>query len=179
MGAFAKNDPPILTIGGSDVFDIVQERVQERLASVGAYRLVLRSGCYLVHDHGHYAEVGPSSQPDWPYTPFRRSLVVGATVMSRPQANLALLNVGRRDISFDGGRPSVIDPLPAGVGGPLPISKLNDQHAFVPLPDAAGLPVGSFVQVGVSHPCTTLDKWRVLMIADHDYNIVDVAATIF
>ena len=36
----------------------------------------------------------------------------------------------------------VIDPLPAGAGGPLPISKLNDQHAFVPLPDAAGLPVG-------------------------------------
>ena len=179
MGAFAESDPPILTIGGSDVFDIVQERVQEQLASVGAYHLVLRSGCYLVHDHGHYAEVGPSSQPDWPYTPFRGSLVVGATVVSRPQANLALLNVGRRDIGFDAGRPSVIDPLPAGVGGPLPISKLNDQHAFVPLPDAAGLPVGSFVQVGVSHPCTTLDKWRVLMITDHDHNIVDAAATIF
>lgn len=178
-GLFAGNEPPLLTVGGSDVFDVVEERVRQHLASVASYRLVLRSGCYLVHDHGHYAEVGPSSQPDWPYPPFEGSLVVGATVVSRPQADLALLNVGRRDIGFEAGRASVIDPLPSGGGSPLPIVKLNDQHAFVRPPSPSDLPVGTLVQVGISHPCTTLDKWRVLMIADDDYNIVDAAATIF
>ena len=179
MGVFATDDPPVLTIGGSEVFEIVSDHIKRELASIGSYRLVLRSGCYLVHDHGHYAAAGPSSQPGWPYTPFRGALEVGATVISRPQPDLALLNVGRRDIGFDEGLPSVIDPLPAGGGGPFPIVELNDQHAFVRPDDPADLPVGTQVRVGISHPCTTLDKWRVLLITDNDYNIVDTVATIF
>lgn len=179
QGVFVGSDPPVLTVGGSHIFDIVEERVRQHLASVDAYRLVLRSGCYLVHDHGHYAEVGPSTQPGWPYAPFEGSLVIGATVISRPQADLALLNVGRRDIGYEAGRASVIDPLPSGDGRPVPIVKLNDQHAFVRPVSDTDLPVGSPVQVGISHPCTTLDKWRVLLIADDGYNIVDTAATIF
>ena len=93
--------------------------------------------------------------------------------------NLALLNVGRRDIGFDEGSPSVIDPLPTGGGGPFPIVELNDQHALVRPDNAADLPVGTPARVGISHPCTTLDKWRVVLITDDDYNIVDTAATIF
>ena len=178
MGVFATSEPPVLTIGGSEVFEIVSEHVQRELASVRSYRLVLRSGCYLVHDHGHYAATGPSIQPGWAYTPFQGSLEVGATVISRPQTDLALLNVGRRDIGFDEGSPSVIDPVPTG-GGPLPIVELNDQHAFVRPDDPTVLPVGTPVRVGISHPCTTLDKWRVLLITDDDYNIVDAAATVF
>ena len=177
-GVFASGETPVLSIGGSDVFDIVCERIHAELGSIDSYRLVLRSGCYLVHDHGHYAAVGPSIQPGWAYDPFQGSLEVGATVISRPEPGLALLNVGRRDIGFDKGSPSVIDPLAAG-GAPFPIVKLNDQHAFVRNCEAADLPVGTSVQVGISHPCTTLDKWRLLLIVDDDYNIVDVATTIF
>ena len=142
---------------------------------------MVRSGCYLVHDHGHYAAVGPSVQPGWAYTPFRGALEVGATVVSRPQADLlSLLNVGwRRDIGIDEGSPSVIDPLPADGSGPLPIVELNDQHAFVRPDNPAELPVGTAVRVGISHPCTTLDKWRVLLVVDDDYNVVGTATTIF
>ena len=179
IGVFAAGEPPILTIGGSDLFDVVRDYIQQELASVGPYRLVLRSGCYLVHDHGHYAAVGPSVQPGWAYTPFEGSLEVAATVISRPQADLALLNVGRRDVGFDKGLPSVIDPLPAGGGGPFPIVKLNDQHAFVRPDNPADLPVGTPVRVGISHPCTTLDKWRVLLVVDDGYNVVGAATTIF
>ena len=178
-GVLDTTEPPVLTIGGSEIFEIVSEYIRHELASIDSYRLVLRSGCYLVHDHGHYAAMGPSIQPGWAYAPFQGSLEVGATVISRPQADLALLNVGRRDIGFDEGLPSVIDPLPTAGGGPLPIVALNDQHAFVRPDNAADLPVGTPARVGISHPCTTLDKWRVLLITDDDYNIVDTAATIF
>ena len=178
-GVFSADDPPVLTIGGSDVFEIVSEYIKNELASIDSYRLVIRSGCYLVHDHGHYAAMGPSVQPGWSSTPFQGVLEVGATVISRPQTDLALLNIGRRDIGFDKGSPSVIDPLPTGGGGPLPIVKLNDQHAFVRPDNPADLPVGTPVRVGISHPCTTLDKWRVLMITDDEHNVVDTAATIF
>ena len=178
-GVFDTTEPPVLTIGGSEIFEIVSEYIRHELASIDSYRLVLRSGCYLVHDHGHYAAMGPSIQPGWAYTPFQGALEVGATVVSRPQIDLALLNIGRRDIGFDEGLPSVIDPLPTGGGGPLPIVELNDQHAFVRPDNPADLPVGTPVRVGISHPCTTLDKWRVLLVVDDDYNIVDTATTIF
>ena len=62
-GIFAADEPPVLTIGGSDIFEIVTTYIQDELASIDSYRLVIRSGCYLVHDHGHYAAVGPSVQP--------------------------------------------------------------------------------------------------------------------
>ena len=176
-GVFAGGEPPVLSIGGSDVFDVVREQVQRDLASADSYRLVLRSGCYLVHDHGHYAALGPSTRPGWAHPPFQGSLEVGATVVSRPQADLALLNIGQRDIGSDKGPATVIDPLPAGRS--LPIVKLNDQHGFVRPDDPAVLPVGTPVRVGISHPCTTLDKWRVLLVTDDDYNVVDAVATIF
>ncbi len=179
MGVFATDHPPVLSIGGSEIFEIVSEYIHGELAAIDSYRLVIRSGCYLVHDHGHYAAVGPSVQPGWAYTPFRGALEVGATVVSRPQTDLSLLNVGRRDIGFDEGSPSVIDPLPTEGGGPLPIVELNDQHAFVRPDDPTFLPVGTPVRVGISHPCTTLDKWRVLLIIDDDYNVVGAATTIF
>ena len=178
-GVFDTTEPPVLTIGGSEIFEIVSEYIRHELASIDSYLLVLRSGCYLVHDHGHYAAMGPSIQPGWAYTPFEGSLEVGATVISRPQADLTLLNIGRRDIGFDEGLPSVIDPLPRGGDGPFPIVELNDQHAFVRPDNPADLPVGTAVRVGISHPCTTLDKWRVLLVVDDYYNIVGTATTIF
>ena len=178
-GVFSSDQPAVLSIGGSEIFELVSEYIRGELASIDAYRLVIRSGCYLVHDHGHYAAVGPSVQPGWAYTSFQGALEVGATVVSRPQADLSLLNVGRRDIGFDEGSPSVIDPLPAGGGPPSPIVELNDQHAFVRPDDPTFLPVGTPVRVGISHPCTTLDKWRVLLVVDDDHNVVGAATTIF
>lgn len=177
-GVFTAEGPPVLTIGGSEIFDAVLQGLQPALAEAGPCRLVLRSGCYLVHDHGHYAQAGPGAQPGWAYESFRGALEVGATVVSRPQPDLALLNAGRRDLGSDKGAPSVIAPLPPG-GAPMPIYAMNDQHAFVRPPDASALPVGALARVGISHPCTTLDKWRVLLMTDDDYNVVGAAATIF
>ena len=55
---------PILSAGGSSFFDVVCRE----LAPADA-RVVLRSGAYVAHDHGHYAESGPASRPTLPGLP--------------------------------------------------------------------------------------------------------------
>jgi len=60
------------------------------------------------------------------------------------------------------------------------IDKLNDQHAYLRLgADAAGLQVGDRVVLGISHPCTTFDKWRWMPVVDEDYAVVDAIVTVF
>jgi len=39
--------------------------------------------------------------------------------------------------------------------------------------------VGDTVCLGISHPCTTFDKWRWLPLVDANYNVVDAVATCF
>jgi len=48
------------------------------------------------------------------------------------------------------------------------VTALNDQHAFLRLDPArtADLRVGEVVRLGISHPCTALDKWRLLPVVD-------------
>jgi D-serine dehydratase len=57
---------------------------------------------------------------------------------------------------------------------------MNDQHAYLRLgEDDAGLRVGDRVSLGISHPCTTFDKWRWMAIVDDDWRIVDALVTWF
>ena len=43
---------------------------------------------------------------------------------------------------------------------------LNDQHAYVSVPVDSPLAVGDVVRLGISHPCTAIDKWRLLVEID-------------
>jgi D-serine dehydratase len=43
----------------------------------------------------------------------------------------------------------------------------------------AGLAVGDRVVLGISHPCTTFDKWRWMPVVDADYRVVDALVTCF
>ena len=82
------------------------------------------------------------------------------------RAGAALLAAGRRDAGFDAGLPvplrarrrdgAAADLTGAGVTG------LNDQHAYLRLDPRTALAPGDLVCLGISHPCTTLDKWRVI-----------------
>ncbi|MEA1648431.1 hypothetical protein UAJ10_05325 [Nitrospirillum sp. BR 11164] len=56
---------------------------------------------------------------------------------------------------------------------------VNDQHAYPRIPVDADLKVGDRVGLGVSHPCTTLDKWQLLLVVDDDYTVVDAYRTYF
>ena len=57
--------------------------------------------------------------------------------------------------------------------------KVDDQHAYIEVPAACEIAVGDYVGLGISHPCTTFDTWRVMWIVDDAYDVVDVATTRF
>jgi D-serine deaminase-like pyridoxal phosphate-dependent protein len=111
------------------------------------------------------------------------ALELWAHVLSRPEPGLALANAGRRDVSFDAGFPvplwvrSGTGPLRPAAG--IRAVRLDDQHCYLSLPPDAELAPGDLVCLGVSHPCTTFDKWRVIPVADDSYQVVDAVHTFF
>jgi D-serine dehydratase len=62
------------------------------------------------------------------------------------------------------------------------IFKMNDQHAYLQLPDGPvrdTLAVGDLVGCGISHPCTTFDRWPLLLAVDDDYAVCFALNTFF
>ncbi len=66
-------------------------------------------------------------------------------------------------------------PLPEG----HVVSGLNDQHAHFAIPADSPLKVGDMVSLGIAHPCTTFDKWDLLLVIDPRGNVVDAVKTFF
>ncbi|APA97690.1 D-serine ammonia-lyase [Nocardia seriolae] len=164
----------IVTAGGSAYPDLVVERLAGLADEEGAHgvptTVVLRSGAYLIHDDGFYSGISPLTAGRAERS-LRSAMHGWARCVSRPEAELALLDAGKRDLPFDEGL-----PVPQRLAGPasiaLPegatVSALNDQHTFLRLPGgtAADVPVGSVVRLGRSHPCTAFDKWRLIPVID-------------
>ena len=182
-------DEVLLSAGGSAIFDLVATRLKPALGR--PVRGLLRSGCYVTHDHGSYKRYlnavesrlgcarGESLRP---------ALEVWTLVQSCPEPGLAILTAGRRDLSFD-----IEMPIPfaraargAVVTRAVPASwkvvGLNDQHAHLrwDAADVSEAPiVGERVGLGISHPCTTFDKWHWMPVVDDDYCVVDAVAMHF
>jgi D-serine deaminase-like pyridoxal phosphate-dependent protein len=172
----------ILTAGGSVYFDRVASVLSSRHDPLGERgprtRVVLRSGSYVAHDHGLYTRLTPfarvnhSTAAAHPPFFFEPALELWATVISRPQADLALLNIGRRDASDDEGFPIPLDVWRAGgsdkhssdVLDGAAVTALNDQHAFLRVAVESSIGVGDLVRLGISHPCTTFDKWAEIAV---------------
>ena len=106
-------------------------------------------------------------------------------MLSVPEPGLALLGFGKRDVSYDLELPVPRSVKTAGPQPPRPIRAeasifaLNDQHAFMRFAPEVELKVGDLVGCGISHPCTTFDKWQLLMEVDDDYAVVDGLRTFF
>ena len=47
------------------------------------------------------------------------------------------------------------------------------------IPPASPLQVGDIVEFGISHPCTTFDKWQVICVVNESYDIVSAIRTFF
>jgi len=73
------------------------------------------------------------------------------------------------------GRDKAVQPLAEG----HKIVELNDQHAHVTVPVDSPLQVGDMVALGISHPCTTFDKWQLIYLVDDAYNITGAIRTFF
>ena len=184
-GLFA--DPQILvTAGGSAVFDLVLPLL--RLQNLSRpLQGVLRSGCYVTHDHGNYARfLSQLEKREGLDSSLQAALEVWSMVQSVPEPGLALLTCGRRDVSYDLEMPlpqqwvrqkdTALMQTPAD----WKISALNDQHAYLRFDAAGPSPqVGDRVVLGISHPCTTFDKWRWLALVDDSYAVTGAVHTCF
>jgi D-serine deaminase-like pyridoxal phosphate-dependent protein len=177
-GAFAKE--PMVTAGGSRFFDVVVERLAGDLS--GPTRVVLRCGAYLIHESGPDARSSPfANEP--PERRFHPTLEAWGAVLSTPERGLALVGLGRRDVPFDQGLPTPLLVRRLGgavepVDGRVEITSLDDQHAYCRVGDVS-LGVGDLLMCGISHPCSALDRWRVLPVLDDDDRVVDAVATFF
>ena len=178
-----------VTAGGSAYFDVVAEV----FADAGAgddprTRFTLRSGAYIVHDDGFYRQISPFDEARASAeTPRFRTAMRGlARVVSHPEPGLALLDGGKRDFPYDEGLP-IPRETASDLGAarfPLTgaaITAMNDQHSYLRSGDALPTPVGSVVALGLSHPCTAFDKWRVLPVVDSWDSgvVVDLVRTYF
>jgi D-serine dehydratase len=188
-GLFAKDLPVILTAGGSAFYDRVAERLAAGRTIAAEVRIVARSGCYLTHDSGAYAEAFRAAQhrdAALARAEFEPALLVFTCVQSRPEPGKAILAMGRRDVGTDAGMPvpqlvfrAGRDALPVPIGAGHVVTALNDQHTHLALPADGDLAVGDLVGFGISHPCTTFDKWQVLFVVDDDFRVVYAIKTFF
>lgn len=186
-GLFAADREILLSAGGSVYYDMVAERFA-RSGLAGA-RVLIRSGCYLAHDHGFYArqhDQACTRAIDGAPPALAPALEVWARVLSRPEPGLAILGAGKRDLSYDIDLPVADrwfrpgrDTAPADFAGGEVVS-LSDQHAFLRLGDMAPvLAVGDVVILGISHPCTTFDRWPLLLEVDDAFDVVGGMRTCF
>jgi D-serine dehydratase len=182
-------DEVLLSAGGSAVFDLVIPMLKTQVKS-RPVQGVLRSGCYVTHDHWNYARylklvearegLSESLQP---------ALEIWTQVQSVPEPGLAILTAGRRDLSFDQCMPMPVRWAARGHSGegamqatpePWKVKALSDQHAHMVF-DAEGVwpTVGDRVALGISHPCTTFDKWRWMAVIEDDGRISGAISTHF
>jgi D-serine deaminase-like pyridoxal phosphate-dependent protein len=161
---------PIITAGGSSYFDRVVDLLGPVAAQLG-WTLCLRSGCCITHDHGIYAEAADRRAPDAPR--FVAAIEVRASVLSRPQPDRLILDCGRRDVSFDAGLPVVLGH------DEITVVALNDQHAHLQVDGASDLAIGDVVRLGISHPCTTFDRWHVIAVVDDSGSVLEAVETSF
>jgi D-serine dehydratase len=182
----------LLTAGGSAYFDLVARGFEQVGGFSRPVRAVLRSGCYLTSDHGSYERlIAQLEQREQTVagSGLRPALEVWSVVQSRPEPDLAILTMGKRDASYDEDLPVPLYTHRPGPGMPatLPegckIFKMNDQHAYLRLPGGHPicdlLAVGDLVGCGISHPCTTFDKWPLLLAVDDDYAVRHAINTFF
>ncbi|MGW0139113.1 amino acid deaminase [Streptomyces calvus] len=180
-GRFAGLDEIVVSAGGSAWFDAVAD-VFDGIPDLSVPVLkLLRSGAYVSHDDGHYRKL----------TPFNRVPEEGALepafrlwtqVVSRPSADQAFTNAGKRDAAYDLDLPFAQVVRRDGAERPadgIAVTGLSDQHAWLRTTGEADLEVGDWVGLGLSHPCTSFDKWVLIPVAEADGTVVDYIRTFF
>ena len=185
-----ETDEVLISAGGSAIFDLVANRLTPALGR--PVRGLLRSGCYVTHDHGHYKRLvkgrrlrlgcaqGESLRPAievWalvnrtPNRVWRSSRSAGAT--SRTTW------ICRCRSSAPHAVPLATIDVPAS----WKITGLNDHHASLrwdASDEVSARPaVGERVGLGISHPCTTFDKWHWMPIVENDYRVSDAVSLHF
>ncbi len=177
-------DQAILTAGGSLYFDEVAAVLAPEGGALQVPTVVVvRPGCYVTHDDGMYARLSPHvKRGRGPI--LEAALVLWGRVLSRPEPSRLIVDVGRRNASFEHGLPRPLWHRGAS-GGEVSVfdgkvDSLSDQHALVDVAETTSLAVvGDWIGFGISHPCTTFDKWRVMLGVDEAWKVTEEVVTCF
>ena len=143
---------------------------------------LLRSGAYVSHDDGHYRHL----------TPFNRVPRGGRAAARLPAVGaggLPALRRSRRSPTRASGTRRTTSTCPrrrsSAAGGAerpatgVTVTGLSDQHAWVRTAPDADLEVGDWVGLGLSHPCTSFDKWQLIPLVEADGTVTDYIRTFF
>lgn len=180
----------LVTAGGTSFFDMVTDALRG-FASHPRVRPILRSGCYVTHDSLHFAKEQERMQERsgamiGSDDGLKNALEVWAYVQSVPEPRRAICTLGKRDISHDMSLPAPLwwfrpgeHTTPQAAPDDLRVVVLNDQHAYVDATDDIPWQAGDLVGFGIAHPCTTFDKWPLLLMVDDDYGVVGGVRTFF
>ncbi|WP_055492294.1 amino acid deaminase [Streptomyces sp. TP-A0356] len=180
-GRFAGLDEIVVSAGGSAWFDAVAD-VFARIPELSLPVLkLLRSGAYVSHDDGHYRRLTPFTRvpEEGALEPAFR---LWAQVVSRPSPEQAFANAGKRDAAYDLDLPSALVVRRDGEERPaegVSVTALSDQHAWLRTTPEADVEVGDWLGLGLSHPCTSFDKWQLIPVAEADGTVVDYIRTFF
>jgi len=182
-------EPWIITAGGSAYFDVVTLELRGGWPGTTS-ALILRSGAYVTHDLGTYSRLSPFGRRIMLGTPLQPALELLAHALSIPEEGLAIVGAGRRDLPYDEGFPVPTSYQPNGTRRPdvlcgWGVAEMDDQHTYlrtlVDSPDSPVSPlrVGDIIHFGISHPCSALDRWRLLPVVDDLVRVVDYVETYF
>lgn len=170
---------PVLSVGGSAWFDLVAEE----LGGAEDVLPILRSGAYVTHDDGLYRRTTPYRRmPEGPDT-LAGALELWTQITSVPEEGLAIAAMGRREANEDQGYP-IPRAFRRADGGVAPahgveVTGLDDHHAYLRVPADVEVRPGDLLSLGISHPCTAFDRWRILPVVDDTDTVVDMVATYF
>ncbi|WP_406383584.1 alanine racemase [Streptomyces sp. NBC_01618] len=181
--AVAAGEEIVVSAGGSAWFDAVADVFADVPDLSGAVLKLLRSGAYVSHDDGHYRHLTPFNRvPE--EGALQPAFRLWAQVVSRPSPEQAFLNAGKRDAAYDldlpqaqvvrSGRDGTVRPATG-----VTVSGLSDQHTWVRTEPGAELEVGDWVGMGLSHPCTSFDKWQLIPLVAADGTVTDYIRTFF
>ena len=175
----------LISAGGSVFFDRVAAKLVGQNSAISE-RIIIRSGCYLSHDDGVIDQLSPyGSASRVSGDVFRAALEVWGVVLSRPEPSRVIVGIGKRDVSTDGMLPIAKKILRRGNAQPQDwvegtrAVRVDDQHLYLNVDATDEVAVGDLIGFGISHPCTTFDKWRAIPIANDKYQVVAIANTKF
>ncbi|MFF4727287.1 amino acid deaminase [Streptomyces mirabilis] len=171
----------VVSAGGSAWFDAVADVFSELPDLSLPVLKLLRSGAYVSHDDGHYRRLTPFTRvPE--EGALHPAFRLWAQVVSRPSPEQAFANAGKRDAAYDLDLPEAQVVRRDGAERPatgLTVTALSDQHAWLRTDPEADVEVGDWVGLGLSHPCTSFDKWQLIPLVEADGTVVDYVRTFF
>ncbi|CAL9470038.1 amino acid deaminase [Streptomyces sp. enrichment culture] len=180
-GRFGEADEIVVSAGGSAWFDAVADVFAEIPGLSRPVLKLLRSGAYVSHDDGHYHRLTPFGRvpEEGALEPAFR---LWAQVVSRPTPEQAFANAGKRDAAYDLDLPTAQVVRRGGEERPaagITVTGLSDQHTWLRTGPEADVEVGDWIGFGLSHPCTSFDKWQLIPVAEADGTVVDYIRTFF